>query len=97
MLPQHQCIGDLFPWRPLSGAVKIDGIGKIALREKYSAGKGHYPADFSQRIDVIHLYFTLQLRQGESIIGNQPGTDYMMAPNTPMAITQSAGDHRRIM
>jgi hypothetical protein len=41
LLPQHRGIGDLFPWRPVSGAVKIDGIGKIALREKFITGKGH--------------------------------------------------------
>jgi hypothetical protein len=40
LLPQQQRIGDLFPWRPVSGAVKIDPIGKIALREKFKAGRG---------------------------------------------------------
>jgi len=40
LLPKHRCIGDLFPWRPVSGAVKIDDIGKIALREKFITGKG---------------------------------------------------------
>jgi hypothetical protein len=97
LLPKYRCIGDLFPWRPLSGAVKIDDIGKIALREKFITGKGIYPADFSQRTDVIHLYFTFKRRQGKALIGNRPGTDHMPAPNTPMAITQSAGDHRWIM
>jgi hypothetical protein len=40
LLPSITPIGDLFPWRQSSGAVKIDPIGKIALREKFIAGKG---------------------------------------------------------
>jgi len=40
LLPQQQRIGDLFPWRPVSGAVKIDPIGTIALREKFKTGRG---------------------------------------------------------
>jgi hypothetical protein len=40
LLPSSRTIGDLFPWRQASGAVKIDAIGKIALREKFIAGKG---------------------------------------------------------
>lgn len=40
LLPHHLTCGDLFPWRQASGAVKIDDIGKIALREKFITGKG---------------------------------------------------------
>nr|WP_241390518.1 hypothetical protein [Serratia proteamaculans] len=97
LLPQQQRIGDLFPWRPVSGAVKIDPIGTIALREKFKAGRGDYPADFSQRTDVIHLYFNLKHRLGNALIGNRPDTENMPAPNTPMAVAQSAGDDLRIM
>jgi hypothetical protein len=66
------------------------------MRKIYN-GQGHYPADFSQRTDVIHLYFNLKHRQGNALIGNRPGNDHMPAPNTPMAIDQSAGDQLRIM
>jgi hypothetical protein len=60
-------------------------------------GQGHYPADFSQRTDVIHLYFNLKHRQGKANIDSRPGTGHMPVPNTPMAIAQSAGNHLRVM
>jgi hypothetical protein len=65
----------------------------LRYAKKIFSGQGDYPADFSQRTDVIHLYFT----PGNALIGNRPGTKHMPVANTPMAVAQSAGDDLQIM
>nr|WP_241390086.1 hypothetical protein [Serratia proteamaculans] len=40
LLPQQRHIGDLFPWRQASEAVKILPIGTIALRENFKVSRG---------------------------------------------------------
>lgn len=40
LLPQQRHIGDLFPWRQASEAVKIDDIGTIALRQNFKVSRG---------------------------------------------------------
>jgi hypothetical protein len=50
-------IGDLFPWRQVSGAVKIDQTGKIALREYFKWTGGLLPT----RIRTVHLWNTYVL------------------------------------